>query len=318
MRRVAACVFVLACALQGIAQTGGAQLTGTQGKEVIRLAAAYPLNPTDPALDQQASAVAKLLITPDAPASTCADHLPWLEKKKYKYAHELTVAFSLGSGSYILQHAGTRPSMVYYPALLAGSQAAISTYQVLLSRDSSAKLDKMEDWVAKQQSGQFVAYLEEKCQRPNPALSRPKVPITADEKQRIIQLADLLQQAPLDSALRPEYQELFIAVVQAPDLTVEICGVSTPWESKPEYKYGPDLMAVDLMAMAALVLQNPTTDKDGAAQNRAGLAAVLSGYQAILKQDSGAHSKAMDDLLSKNETGRNEWFRAQYAKCSKK
>lgn len=168
MRRVAACVFVLACALQGISQTGGAQLTEDQSKAVIRLAAAYPLNPTDPALDQQASAAAKLLITPGAPPSTCADHLPWIEKKKYKYAHELSVALYLGSGSYILQHAGTRPSMVYYPALLAGSQAAISTYQVLLRQDPSAKLDKLDGWIAKQQSGQLMSYLEEKCQRPNP------------------------------------------------------------------------------------------------------------------------------------------------------
>lgn len=77
-------------------------------------------------------------------------------------------------------------------------------------------------------------------------------------------------------------------------------------------------MAVDLMAMAAVALQNPATGADGAAENRAGLAAVLSGYQVILKQDPGAHSKAMDELLSKNESGRDEWFRAQYAKCSKK
>jgi len=46
-------------------------------------------------------------------------------------------------------------------------------------------------------------------------LSRPKGPLTVQERQRILELASLLQQSPLDPALRPEYQELFIVVVQA-------------------------------------------------------------------------------------------------------
>ena len=200
-------------------------------------------------------------------------------------------------------------------------EAALRAYQSLLQLDSSAKLDKMDDWSSKQKSSQLIPYLEKTCERPNPALSRPKGPLTVQERQRILELASLLQQSPLDPALRPEYQELFIVVVQASDFTVEICTASSPWmDDKPEYKYGPDLLALNLMAMSAYVLRNPETGKEGFAHNRAGLAASLRGYEAVLKQEPAAHSKALDELLLLEKQGQlDDWFRARYAKkCTKK
>jgi len=118
-----------------------------------------------------------------------------------------------------------------------------------------------------------------------------------------------------------EYQELFIVVVSASDFTVEICTASSPWmDDKPEYKYGPDLLALNLMAMSAYVLRNPETGKEGFAHNRAGLAASLRGYEAVLKQEPAAHSKALDELLLLEKQGQlDDWFRARYAKkCTKK
>lgn len=319
MRCFAAFILLLSVVSGTVAQTTNNSLTDEQRKEIIRLADVYSANPGDASLDQQATAVAKLLITPEFPI--CADHLPWVEKKKYKYAHEISVAYYLGGGSYVVQHPGTRSSLLYYPASLSASQAAVRAYQAIQQQDPGAKLDKMDDWIVKQQPGQFAAYLRDKCPWPNPALKRPKGPITAEEKQRILELAGRLQQMPLDPALRPEYQELFVVVIQATDLTVEICTASTPWmDDKPEYKYGPDLMALNLIAMAAYILQNPETGKDGASHNRAGLTASLRGYEAILKQEPAAQSKALDNLLSmEKQGGLDNWFRAQYAKkCVKK
>lgn len=318
MRRFAACVLAVSFVSGAIAQTGNATLTDEQRQEILRLAVAYPANPRDATLDQQATASAKLLISPDFPV--CTEHLPWVEKKNYKYSHELSVAYYLGAGSYVVQHLGTRSSLLYYPASLAASEAVIRAYQSLKQQDSGTKLEKMDDWIPKQQPEQFAAYIQEKCPRYNPALKRPRGPITEDEKQRIIELASRLQQSPLDPALRPEFQELFVVVVQATDFTVEMCSASQPWESKPEYKYSPDLTSLNLMAMAAYILQNPVAGKEGAAHNRAGLTATLRGYEAILKQDPGAHSKALDDLLSlEKQGGMDDWFRTQFAKeCAKK
>jgi hypothetical protein len=170
-----------------------------------------------------ATSAAKMLQeAPDIPVATCADHLPWTQKKNYKYAHQLSVAYMLGSGGYALQHAEVKPiSRLYFPGLLAGSQSAMRAYQVILQKDPKAKLDKMNDWNDRMQAGTFTAMLIKDCSPPNPAVSRGKEPVTAEEKRRIIALAEEMQKNPIDPALLPEYQELFTVVIQASGFTVE-------------------------------------------------------------------------------------------------
>jgi len=319
MRHFACAVIVLIIFGVAAGQSGGAPTTQEQRQSVLRLAASYPANPQDPALDQQATAATKMLQdAPDIPVALCPEHLPWIEKKKYKYAHELTIAYYLGSGAYAIQHSEAKPSRLYYPALMAGSEAAIRAYQTILGQDAGAKLDKMSEWIDQQKAGKLMANLEANCSSPNPARSRPKGPSTAEERQHIIAFASQLQQNPIDPILRPEYQELFFVIVQATDFSVEMCTISTPWMGdKPEYKYGPDLTGLNLLAMSAFVLQNP--GKDGAAQNRAGLAASLRGYEAILQQEPTAHSKTLDDVLNVEKQGKlDEWFKDRYTKTCKK
>src|SRR6202023_2352717 len=291
-----------------VAQTNGSSLTEEQRHEIIRLAAAYPVNPYDITLDQQATTAVNLLISPEF--RICTEHLPWVENKKYKYSHKLSVAYYLGGGSYVVQHSGTRPTLLYYPASLAAAQAAVHAYQSLRQQDPGAALDKMDDWITKQQPEQFSDYLQEKCLWPNQALNRPKGPTTAEEKQRFLELAYRLQQTPLDPALRPEFQELLAVMADAADFTVYMCTACMPWiREEPEYKYGPDLLALDVMSMTAYILQNPITGKKGPAHNRAGLTATLRGYEAILKQAPSAHSRVLDDLLSLEKQGKlNDWF----------
>jgi hypothetical protein len=215
------------------------------------------------------------------------------------------VAYYLGSGSYSIEHEGAKPSRLHYPGLLAGSQAATRAYQAILKLDGKARLDKMDDWIAMQQSGEFLPHLIQKCLWRSPAMSRGKVPVKPEEKQRIIAFAEELQQNPLDPALLPEYQELFTVIIQAPDFTVVFCTASTPWmKDKPEYKYGPELMALDAMAMASYILRNPDTGKDANAHNLAGLKVSLRGYEAILKQEPAAHSRALDDSLALEKEGK--------------
>lgn len=310
------------CILLFLATAAAAQ-SGTTREDVVRLAASYPVNPQDAALEAQATSAAKMLqSTPDIPVSICTEHLPWIEKKNYKYAHQLTVAYLLSSGAYSIQHAEVKPvTRMYFPGLLAGSKAAMQTYQSILQLDPKAKLDKMNDWSSRMQAGTFMAMLIKECSPPNPAVSRGKEPITAAEKQRIIALAEEMQKNPIDPALLPEYQELFIVVIQASGFTVEVNTASTPWEDdKPEYQYSGELMALNLMAMASYVLQNPETGKSGFVHGHAGLIACLRGYEAILKQQPSAQSKSMEAALTAEKEGKlDDWYKQRYAaKTSKK
>jgi len=304
------------------AQSVGAQAATDQRETAVRLAAAYPANPLDAALDREATAAAGVLqAAPDNPVVSCSDRLPWMEKKKYKYNHELSVAYVLGAGAYALQHAEVRRSRRYYPGLMAGSQAALRAYESILAQDPKARLDNMSVWSDQMRSGEFRRILFKNCALPNPALSRSKDPLTPEERRRIVALAEEMQKDPIDLALKPEYQELFVVVAQASDISVNLCPSSSPWiDEKPEYKYGSDLLALNLMAMASYVLRNPDTGKSGLAHGRAGLIASLRGYEAVLKQDPGAKSAALDAALEREKQGKlDDWYKEQYAaRCKNK
>jgi hypothetical protein len=182
--------------------------------------------------------------------------------------------------------------------------------------DPKAKLDKMNDWNDRMRAGTFITMLIKECSPLNPALSRGEAPVTTEEKQRIIALAEEMQKNPIDPAFLPEYQELFIVVIQASGFTVEIGSAAAPWmDDKPEYKYGAELLALNVMAMASYVLQNAETGKSGFAHGRAGLIASLRGYEAILKQQPGAQSPMMEAALAAEKQGKlDEWYKERYEK----
>lgn len=320
MRHLRSCILAF-LATAAVAQSSTP--TAEQREDVVRLAAAYPADPQNEALDMAATSAAKMLQEArDIPVPTCANRLPWLEKKNYKYGHQLSVAYMLGSSAYSLQHAEAKPiSRLYFPGLLAGSQAAMHAYQAILQKDPKAKLDKMNDWNDRMQAETFTALLIKDCSPPNPAMSRGKEPVTAEEKRRIIALAEEMQKNPIDPALFAEYQELFIVVIQASGFTVEINTASAPWmDDKPEYKYGAELLALNVMAMASYVLQNPETGKSGFVHGRAGLVASLRGYEAILKQQPAAQSSMMEAVLAAEKQGKlDDWYKERHdRKPSKK
>jgi hypothetical protein len=91
-------------------------------------------------------------------------------------------------------------------------------------------------------------------------------------------------------------------------------------DDKPEYKYGAELLALNVMAMASYVLQNPETGKSGLVHGRAGLVASLRGYEAILKQQPGAQSPMMEAALAAEKQGKlDDWYKERYdRKTSKK
>lgn len=313
MRHRVFCVFFM-LAVAASAQSNGTPTGDEQRQAVVRLAAAYAAHPEDLALDQKAAAAVKLrMAVPDRPAAICIEHVPWV-KKKYKHERELTIAYVLGSEAYVLQHDEVKPTRLHFPALLAGSQNALRTYQSILQLDPKAKLDKMNDWIDGMQTGTFMATLVRDCSPPNPAMSRGKEPVTAEEKRRIIALAEEMQKDPIDPALLPEYQELFIVVIQASGFTIEIGSASAPWmDDKPEYRYGAELLALDIMATASFVLQNPETGKSGFVHGRAGLMASLRGYEAILKQQPTAQSPIMEAALAAEKQGKlDDWYKERY------
>lgn len=130
-------------------------------------------------------------------------------------------------------------------------------------------------------------------------------PSTPEERQRFLALVQKMEDAPLDESLRPEIGWGLKWLVDIPDISVSVCTAPFGkfWDEK--YKAVPDhFVAIFTFAMAAQVIEHPETANDKAAQNIAGMEAVLKSYQSVLKSKPQAHSKNLDELLQKQVDGK--------------
>ena len=80
-------------------------------------------------------------------------------------------------------------------------------------------------------------------------------PSTPEERARLIEIAGKLKADPTNDNLRSDYTWALKFLVEASDVTIEMCTATMPWEKK--YKHSGDLAAVQLTNMGAFVFQHP-------------------------------------------------------------
>src|SRR4051794_2222382 len=100
-------------------------------------------------------------------------------------------------------------------------------------------------------------------------------PSTAEEKARLLKASDLLRNKPLTPEARKEGLWALQFTTDVPDINVAICG-----SFEPAYRYDPQLMASDVVAMGAFIVKNPKKAADQNAVWRAGVDAMLATYQS--------------------------------------
>lgn len=126
-------------------------------------------------------------------------------------------------------------------------------------------------------------------------------PSTPEERARLVEIAAKLKADPTNQNLRSDYTWALKFLVEAPDVTLEMCTATMPWEKK--YKHSGDLAAVELTNMGAFVFQHPEKANDKVAVGIAGLEAAMDSYRKIVAAHPKAKSKAMDELLAKQANG---------------
>jgi len=131
-------------------------------------------------------------------------------------------------------------------------------------------------------------------------------PSTADERARAVRIAQALEVRPSDPSLHDDYQWLLHWSAKEPDLAFLICPANMPWNDK--YEHRGDLVAVDVAATVAFVIQHPDESKDAATAGLAAMDSVLRAYQKIVEQDPQAHSKEMDDVIEIQRQGKLEGY----------
>jgi hypothetical protein len=139
---------------------------------------------------------------------------------------------------------------------------------------------------------------------------------TAEERQRIVAIAHKLEAAPLDQALFPERDWAKKWVLENPDVRIRICTGLLRDLRRPRYRFLTELAGQLMLSSATFLIEHPEQAGDSLAEGVAGMQGVLKAYSAILKGDSSAHSKPLDDLQQQQSQGKlTEWVRETTADC---
>jgi hypothetical protein len=123
----------------------------------------------------------------------------------------------------------------------------------------------------------------------------------AEERSRIIALADKLEANPLDDSLTAEREWALKRLIEAPDISVPMCPSILGDYNK--YKFSSAITTQLLLASASFILKNPESN-DRNAVYLAGAESSLRAYQAILRQKPDKKSKQLDELVAKQSEGK--------------
>jgi hypothetical protein len=141
----------------------------------------------------------------------------------------------------------------------------------------------------------------------NGAQDEPKrAPSTAEERTRFVTLTHKLEQNPLDKNLYEEKKWAKQWLEDIPDVNVTICAPVLFGLDfiKEQNKYTPQLSYQATFAEAVFIIEHQDKKSDTTAQFIAGVESALKAYTAIVKTDPSAKSKALDDLLEKQKSGK--------------
>jgi hypothetical protein len=143
---------------------------------------------------------------------------------------------------------------------------------------------------------------------------------TPQDRQRFVAVARNLERAPLDPALKADREWALAWLIEAPDVSVTACADTLPGLLQAKYRYGPDIVVQEMLAMGVYAIEHPeAAANDQAAQQLAGTESALNAYRSILRDQPKARLAALDALLETQACGGlPELVRAGWARCATK
>lgn len=115
--------------------------------------------PLDPGLKaDRAWALAWLTEAPDIEVPVCLDSIGGLDRKDYAYSGEVLFQYMFAMGAAVIEHPETSsdPDALQ----LAGVEAALNGYQVILREKPKAKSSTLDSLLQTRSSGQLPAYVK--------------------------------------------------------------------------------------------------------------------------------------------------------------
>lgn len=102
-----------------------------------------------------------------------------------------------------------------------------------------------------------------------------------ETKAKMIQLINTLEKEPFHKEAKSHSKEVLVWLIEAPDVTVELCSDVIGDIKKFKGDEGSTLVAYLSFAEARFILQNPEKSADKLAVNVAGVEGVIAMYQSM-------------------------------------
>lgn len=140
---------------------------------------------------------------------------------------------------------------------------------------------------------------------------------SAEDHRRFVSVARQLEEAPLEPRLAAERQWALNWLIEAPDVSVTMCGNFWSGLLNENYSHGGEILVQSSLSMAAAVIERPDIVNDPIAQQMAGVEGVLRAYRAVLRVRPEAHSAFLDALVLTQSRGElRESVSSSWPACS--
>ncbi|HEX5181719.1 MAG TPA: hypothetical protein VFW19_01080 [Allosphingosinicella sp.] len=142
---------------------------------------------------------------------------------------------------------------------------------------------------------------------------------SSQDRQRFVVITHNLEQNPLDPHLGVDRDWALKWLVDAPDVSVRLCGDTLGGLLDSKYAYGPQIVYQYMFSIAVFMIQHPETANDPNAQQLAGVEGALKAYRSILRDKPEAKSPALEALLQTQARGAlPDFVRKASTDCSAK
>jgi hypothetical protein len=126
---------------------------------------------------------------------------------------------------------------------------------------------------------------------------------SAEDRRRFVSITRQLEEAPLEPRLAAERQWALNWLVEAPDVTVTMCGSLWGGLLDEDYPHGAEILFQSTFSMAAALIERPDLAGDPIEQQMAGAEGALRAYREILRDRPEAHSPFLDALVLTQSRG---------------
>jgi hypothetical protein len=152
-----------------------------------------------------------------------------------------------------------------------------------------------------------------------PAFAQTDAHSSPEDRQRFVSIVQNLERAPLNPGLRGDRKWALQWLMDAPDVSVNVCLDPLGGVSDKNYVHAPEIVVQYTLAMAAFILENPGKPDSPDAQQLAGVEGALNAYRSMRTAQPDDKSPALEKLLGMQSRGELPGFvRKAYLHCSAK